>query len=73
MVRMVRAALDRSFRSRVIDTVGDIPAHPTEALGDVLMKVAGASREQRPEMLKLARSLVAEFVEAQTSEDPAAG
>jgi hypothetical protein len=73
MVRMVRATLDRTFRGRVIDLVGDVPAHPDEALGDVLMRVAEASREQRPEMMKLARSLVAEYVEAQAAEESAAG
>jgi hypothetical protein len=73
MVRMVRATLDRTFRGRVIDLVGDVPAHPHETLGDVLMRVAEASREQRPEMMKLARSLVAEYVEAQAAEESAAG
>jgi hypothetical protein len=73
MVRMVRATLDRTFRGRVIDLVGDVPAHPHEALGDVLMRVAEASREQRSEMMKLARSLVAEYVEAQAAEESAAG
>lgn len=73
MVRTVRAALDRTFRQRVIDLVGDVPAHPQEALGDVLMRVAEASREQRPEMMILARSLVAEYVEAQAAEESAVG
>lgn len=73
MVRMVRAALDRAFRTRVIDLVGDVPAHHREPLGDVLMRVAEASRTQRPEMMKLARTLVAEYVEAKAAEEPAAG
>lgn len=73
MVRMVRASLDRAFRARVIDLVGDIPAHPREPLGDVLMRVAEASRTQRPEMVSMARTLVAEYVEAQAAEEPAAG
>ncbi len=73
MVRMVRATLDRTFRGRVIDLIGDVPAHPHETLGDVLMRVAEASREQRSEMMKLARSLVAEYVEAQAAEESAAG
>lgn len=73
MVRMVRAALDRTFRANVIDLVGDVPAHPQEPLGDVLMRVAEASREQRPELMKLARSLVAEYVAAQAAEESAAG
>ena len=71
MVRMVRSALDRAFRSRLLDLVGDVPAHPHEPLGDVLMRVAEASRQQRPEMIKLARSLVTEYVEAQAETEPA--
>ncbi len=73
MVRMVRAALDRSFRSNIIDLVGDVPAHPEEPWGDVLMRVAAASREQRSEMMKLARTLVNEFFAAQSTEEAAAG
>jgi hypothetical protein len=73
MVRMVRASLDRTFRTKVIELVGDVPAHPEEALGDLLMRVAEASRQQRPEMMKLARALVAEYAEAKAAEEPAAG
>jgi hypothetical protein len=73
MVRIVRATLDRTFRMKVIELVGDVPAHPEEAFGDVLMRVAEASRKQRPEMMKLARTLVAEFAEAKAADEPAAG
>jgi hypothetical protein len=73
MVRMVRAALDRSFRIKVIGLVGDVPAHPEEPWGDVLMRVVDASRELRSEMMKLARTLVNEFVAAQAAEEAAAG
>ena len=66
IVRLVRAALDRTFRQRVIDLIGEIPAHPDEPVGDMLLRAAQASRELRPEMNKLAKTLVAEYVSEPT-------
>jgi hypothetical protein len=68
MVRLVRAALDRQFRDRIIDLIGEIPAHPQEPAGDMLLRAAQASRELRPEMNKLAHALVARFVSERTPE-----
>jgi hypothetical protein len=73
MVRVVRAALDRTFRTRVIDLIGDVPAHPQEPLGEVLMRLAEASRAQRSDMVSMARTLVAEYIETRAAEESAAG
>ena len=68
MVRLVRAALDRQFRERIIDIIGEIPAHPKEPAGDMLLRSAEASRELRSEMKDLAHVLVAQFVSEGTPE-----
>ncbi len=59
-VRTVRAALDRSYRRRILDQMGEIPAVPTEPLPAVLQRVAGVSRSLRQEMRDLASALVDE-------------
>jgi hypothetical protein len=69
MVRLVRAALDRRFRQRVIDLVGEVPAHPEEPIGDLLLRAAQASRKLGPEMHRLALELVAEFIAERSLED----
>jgi len=69
MVRLVRAALDRQFRDRIIDIIGEISAHPKEPAGDMLLRAAEASRELRSEMKDLAHVLVAQFVSERTPEN----
>lgn len=61
-VRFVRAALDRAFRDRLLDAVGEIPAIPSEPLPVVLQRVAAVSRSLRPEIQRLASSLISDHV-----------
>ena len=66
-VKTVRAALDRRYRHRLFDELGEIPAAPDQPLPTILQDVASASRALRPEMRKLAATLVTEqVVEAST-------
>ncbi len=66
-VKTVRAALDRRYRHRLFDEIGEIPATPDQPLPTILQDVASASRALRPEMRKLAATLVTEqVVEAST-------
>ena len=62
VVRSVRAALDRAYRDRLLDEVGEIDAVPSEPLPEVLQRVAAASRSLRTEMHQLAVSLIDEQV-----------
>ncbi len=59
-VRIVRAELDRRYRRRILDQIGEIPAVPAEPLPTVLQHVAEVSRSLRQEMRDLASALVDE-------------
>lgn len=60
VVRVVRAALDRRYRHRLLDIVGEIPPIPLEPLPRILERVAEASRSLRPEMMELGARLIGE-------------
>ena len=60
VVKMVRAGLDRRYRERLIEEVGEIPSEPEQPLPAILQLVASASRSLRPEMRQLTLSLIAE-------------
>jgi hypothetical protein len=62
VVKTVRAALDRRYRQRLFEEVGEIPARPEQPLTTILQHVADASRALRPEMRLLASTLVTEHV-----------
>lgn len=67
LVRTVRAALDRSYRHRMLEEVGEVPAKPDQPLSAVLQRVAKVSRSLRPEFHKRAVALIESFVEERGS------
>ncbi len=60
-VKTVRAGLDRRYRQRMLDEVGEIPSTLSQPLPDVLQQVATVSRSLRPELMKLTGELVEEI------------
>jgi hypothetical protein len=60
LVRTVRAALDRRYRGRMLDELGEISACPSEPWPEVLERVATASRSLRAEMRRDAVALIDE-------------
>ena len=59
LVKRARAALDRRFRERVIEEVGEVPASPTRPLADIVRDVRAASRKLEPELRQLVHDLIA--------------
>lgn len=62
VLRWVRGGLERAYRRRLVEEVGEIPAYPNRPLPQVLADVATASRELYPELKALARELVDQAV-----------
>lgn len=58
VLRRVRGALERRYRTRLVETVGEIPARPNRPLPAILEDVANASRGLYPELRRLAAELV---------------
>lgn len=58
LLKQVRAALERHYRRRLVETVGVIPARPDRPLPQVLDEVATASRQLYPELHALAVQLI---------------
>lgn len=58
LVRLVRGALERTYRERLVELVGEVPAQPVEPLPAVLDRVARATRALRPELRAEAERLV---------------
>lgn len=59
VLRKVRGELERHYRTRLVETVGEVPAKPDRPLTTVLEEVATAGRGLYPELRALARELVA--------------
>jgi hypothetical protein len=59
-MREIRAELERQFNKRLIEEYGDIPAQPGKPIQTILDEVSNTSGNLRPEMLGIARRLVAE-------------
>lgn len=57
-LRRVRGALDRQYRRRLVESVGEIPARPDRPLPAILEEVASASRALYPELRRTAERLV---------------
>lgn len=59
VLRGIRRDLELAFRTRLHETVGEIPSGDPRSLGEILDDVAGASRSLAPEMTKLLDDLIA--------------
>lgn len=49
LVRRVRAALDKQYRLRLVEEIGEVPAQPEEPLPEILRLIATASRKMARE------------------------
>ncbi len=58
LVRQTRAALERRYRRRLVEEVGEVPARPERPLPEILEEVASASHRLEPELRRLASELI---------------
>lgn len=58
LLRRVRGTLERRYRIRLVEMVGEIPAKPSRPLPQILEDVARATRQLYPELRDLAADLV---------------
>ncbi|HET9015344.1 MAG TPA: hypothetical protein VFN57_07095 [Thermomicrobiaceae bacterium] len=58
LLRRVRGALERRYRTRLVELVGEVPARPERPLPEILDDVAVATRKLYPELRDLAADLI---------------
>jgi hypothetical protein len=58
VVRRIRRTLERRYRERLVQNVGEVPARPSRPLNEVLTAVSTTSRRLYPELKALAAELV---------------